>query len=266
MQVPAAEIPNTPGSRMPNWMSGVSRQESSGIGILFDRVSLAGPFTIQVVIPGSAAALCGRIAAGDMLHGVGKTPVYELDQQQAVALLRGQAGSDITLWMSQAPTDGEPRPPVKEVKVKRNSNAKVYPRQPGPGFPSGIGILFDRVSLAGPFTIQVVIPGSAAALCGRIAAGDMLHGVGKTPVYELDQQQAVALLRGQAGSDITLWMSQAPTDGEPRPPVKEVKVKRNSVNHSYANAAECESRTSVESQRILPDWIHHLLVHSPLKL
>ena len=159
MQVPAAEIPNTPGSRMPNWMSGVSRQESSGIGILFDRVSLAGPFTIQVVIPGSAAALCGRIAAGDMLHGVGKTPVYELDQQQAVALLRGQAGSDITLWMSQAPTDGEPRPPVKEVKVKRNS-----------------------------------------------------------------------------------------------------------VNHSYANAAECESRTSVESQRILPDWIHHLLVHSPSKL
>ena len=114
---------------MPNWMSGVSRQESSGIGILFDRVSLAGPFTIQVVIPGSAAALCGRIAAGDMLHGVGETPVYELDQQQAMALLLGQARSDVTLWMSKAPTDSEPRPPVTEVQVKRDWYASAAERE-----------------------------------------------------------------------------------------------------------------------------------------
>ena len=71
--------------------------------------------------PGSTAALCGRIAAGDLLHGVGETPVYELDRQQAMALLLGRDGSDVTLWMSKAPTDGEPRPPVIGVKVKRDS-------------------------------------------------------------------------------------------------------------------------------------------------
>ena len=62
-------------------------------------------------------------------------------------------------------------------------------------------------------------------------------------VDELDRQQAMALLLGRDGSDVTLWMSKAPTDGEPRPPVIGVKVKRD----SYANAVELESRTGVES-------------------
>ena len=112
---------------------------------------------------------------------------------------------------------------------------------PGAGVSSGIGIQVDRISPAGPFTVQGVTPGSAAALCGRIAAGDMLHGVGETPVYELDRQQAMALLLGQARSDVTLWMSKAPTDGEPRPPVTKVQVKRD----WYASAAERESRTGI---------------------
>ena len=127
--------------------------------------------------------------------------------------------------------------------------------QPGLSGLSSIGILFDRTSPAGPFTIQGVTPGSTAAqslmpllVSGtapvvRIAAGDLLHCVGTTPVYELDRQQAMALLLGQDGSDVTLWMSKAPTDGEPRPPVIGVKVKRD----SYANAVELESRTGVES-------------------
>ena len=115
--------------------------------------------------------------------------------------------------------------------------------RPGLGGSGSIGILFDRTSPAGPFTIQGVTPGSTAALCGRIAAGDLLHGVGETPVYELDRQQAMALLLGRDGSDVTLWTSKAPTDGEPRPPVTGVKVKRD----SYANAVERESRTGVEA-------------------
>ena len=115
--------------------------------------------------------------------------------------------------------------------------------QPGLGGSGSIGILFDRTSPAGPFTIQGVTPGSTAALCGRIAAGDLLHGVGETPVYELDRQQAMALLLGRDGSDVTLWTSKAPTDGEPRPPVTGVKVKRD----LYANAVERESRNGVEA-------------------
>ena len=128
---------------------------------------------------------------------------------------------------------------LPELQVGGMGASPEASTQPGLGGSSSIGILFDRTSPAGPFTIQCVTPGSTAALCGRIAAGDLLHGVGRTPVYELDRQQAMALLLGRDGSDVTLWTSKAPTDGEPRPPVTGVKVKRD----SYANAVECESRT-----------------------
>ena len=132
---------------------------------------------------------------------------------------------------------------LPELQVGGIGASREASTQPGLGGSGSIGILFDRTSPAGPFTIQGVTPGSTAALCGRIAAGDLLHGVGETPVYELDRQQAMALLLGRDGSDVTLWTSKAPTDGEPRPPVTGVKVKRD----SYANAVECESRTGVEA-------------------
>ena len=115
---------------------------------------------------------------------------------------------------------------LPELQVGGMGASREASTQPGLGGSSSIGIRFDRTSPAGPFTIQGVTPGSTAALCGRIAAGDLLHGVGRAPVYELDRQQAMALLLGQDGSDVTLWTSKAPTDGELRPPVKGVKVKR----------------------------------------
>ena len=136
---------------------------------------------------------------------------------------------------------------LPELQVGGMGASREASTQPGLGGSGSIGILFDRTSPAGPFTIQGVTPGSTAALCGRIAAGDLLHGVGRTPVYELDRQQAMALLLGRDGSDVTLWTSKAPTDGEPRPPVTGVKVKRD----SYANAdAEAGADDAARVQRI----------------
>ena len=139
---------------------------------------------------------------------------------------------------------------LPELQVGGMGASREASTQPGLGGSSSIGILFDRTSPAGPFTIQGVTPGSTAALCGRIAAGDLLHGVGRTPVYELDRQQAMALLLGRDGSDVTLWTSKAPTDGEPRPPVTGVKVEQ-------LSALSLSSCPSYPTFALSPWWLAH---------
>ena len=98
--------------------------EVADVGIEFSKTG-PGPYTIQGVRPGGAAAQCGLITVGDMLHGVGDTPVYELGWQRTMELMLGPPGSDITLWISKARTDGEPRQAVKSVKLKRDLHAKA---------------------------------------------------------------------------------------------------------------------------------------------
>ena len=142
---------------------------------------------------------------------------------------------------------------LPELQVGGMGASREASTQPGLGGSSSIGILFDRTSPAGPFTIQGVTPGSTAALCGRIAAGDLLHGVGRTPVYELDRQQAMALLLGRVGSDVTLWTSKAPTDGEPRPPVTGVKVSQ----VEQLSALSLSSCPSYPTFALSPWWLAH---------
>ena len=151
---------------------------------------------------------------------------------------------------------------LPELQVGGMGASPEASTQPGLGGSSSIGILFDRTSPAGPFTIQGVTPGSTAAqslmpllVSGtapvvRIAAGDLLHGVGTTPVYELDRQQAMALLLGRDGSDVTLWTSKAPTDGEPRPPVTGVKVEQ-------LSALSLSSCPSYPTFALSPWWLAH---------
>ena len=98
----------------------------AGIGIELGKAE-PGPFTFTSVTPGGAAALCGLIAEGDMLHGVGETPVYELDWQQTTELMLGPAGSDIILWISKARNEGEPNQPVERVKLKRKLHSNTLP-------------------------------------------------------------------------------------------------------------------------------------------
>ena len=98
--------------------------EVADVGIEFSKTG-PGPYTIQGVRPGGAAAQCGLITVGDMLHGVGDTPVYELGWQRTMELMLGPPGSDITLWISKARKDGEPRQAVKSVKLKRDLHAKA---------------------------------------------------------------------------------------------------------------------------------------------
>ena len=98
--------------------------EVADVGIEFGKTG-PGPYTIQGVRPGGAAAQCGLITVGDMLHGVGDTPVYELGWQRTMELMLGPPGSDITLWISKARKDGEPRQAVKSVKLKRDLHAKA---------------------------------------------------------------------------------------------------------------------------------------------
>ena len=95
------------------------------------------------------------------------------------------------------------------------------------GVPTGIGIQFSKTGEPGPFTIQGVTAGGSAELCGLIAVGDLLHGVGDKPVYDFNEQQTTELILGPAGSDISLWISRAWKAGEPPQPVREVKLKRN---------------------------------------
>ena len=98
----------------------------AGVGIEMGKTE-PGPFTFTSVTPGGAAALCGLIAEGDMLHGVGETPVYELNWQQTMELMQGPAGSDIVLWISQARNEGEPNQPIKRLKLKRKLHTNTFP-------------------------------------------------------------------------------------------------------------------------------------------
>ena len=100
----------------------------AGIGIQFSKNG-PGPFSIQGLTSGGAAAMCGRISVGDLLHGVDDTPVYELDPQQTMKLILGPGGSVVTLWISKVPTAADPRPPVTKVKLRRGLPANT----PGSG-------------------------------------------------------------------------------------------------------------------------------------
>ena len=102
---------------------------------------------------------------------------------------------------------------------------------------AGIGIQFSKNG-PGPFSIQGLTSGGAAAMCGRISVGDLLHGVDDTPVYELDPQQTMKLILGPGGSVVTLWISKVPTAADPRPPVTKVKLRRGLPANTPGSAAE----------------------------
>lgn len=219
------------------------------------------------------AGQCGQISVGDLLHGIGDHPVYELDPAQTTALILGSPGSEISLWISDAdydpdaeetgaPAEGtfaaldkdgsndidmdefrkalqQAEPSITEAEIERrfkeldtNEDGGISREefnaasQAIAGVPTGIGIQFSKTG-PGPFTIQGVTPGGSAELCGLIAVGDLLHGVGDKPVYDLNPQQTTELILGPAGSDITLWISKAWKAGEASQPVTEVKLKRN---------------------------------------
>ena len=83
----------------------LKRNAVGGVGINLVRES---PGTIVITglgEEGGVAALSGEIKTHDLLHAVDKTPVYELDVAQTMALICGEPDSDVALWVQQASTD-----------------------------------------------------------------------------------------------------------------------------------------------------------------
>lgn len=74
-----------------------------------------------------------------------------------------------------------------------------------------MGVSFQKpANVVGPFEIVAVSDEGAAAKSGKIAVGAVLHGIGDVWVHPLETSQAVDLILGQPGSDVTLWVQPAP--------------------------------------------------------
>lgn len=123
--------------------------------------------------------------------------MYELDPMQTTQLILGPPGSEIILWIAPAADSSKPQ----RVVLNRASPSGA-PAQ------AGIGISFEKPG-KGPYTIKTLAPGGPAQASGQIKEGELLHGVGDKPVYELNPAETTALIIGAAGSEVTLWISDA---------------------------------------------------------
>ena len=123
--------------------------------------------------------------------------MYELDPMQTTQLILGPPGSEIILWIAPAAESSKPQ----RVVLNRASPSGA-PAQ------AGIGISFEKPG-KGPYTIKTLAPGGPAQASGQIKEGELLHGVGDKPVYELNPAETTALIIGAAGSEVTLWISDA---------------------------------------------------------
>ena len=122
--------------------------------------------------------------------------MYELDPMQTTQLILGPPGSEIILWIAPAADSSKPQ------RVVLNRALHDAPAQ------AGIGISFEKPG-KGPYTIKTLAPGGPAQASGQIKEGELLHGVGDKPVYELNPAETTALIIGAAGSEVTLWISDA---------------------------------------------------------
>jgi C-terminal processing protease CtpA/Prc len=171
----------------------IKRGGATGVGIQFEKAN-PGPFKIKSLTEGGSAALSGKIKAGDLLHGVNDNSVYELDPMQTTQLILGPPGSEIILWIAPAADSSKPQ--------------RVVLNRAGTNTQAGIGISFEKPG-KGPYTIKTLAPGGPAQASGQIKEGELLHGVGDKPVYELNPAETTALIVGAAGSEVTLWISDA---------------------------------------------------------
>ena len=183
----------------------IKRGGAQGVGIQFEKAN-PGPFRIKSLTQGGSAALSGKIKAEDLLHGVNDNSVYELDPMQTTQLILGPPGSEVTLMI--APAEGSLK---AEPVVLNRASPSGAPAQ------AGIGISFEKPG-KGPYTIKALTPGGPAQASGLIKEGELLHGVGDKPVYELTPAETTALIVGAAGSDVKLWISGA----DYKPPAVEV--------------------------------------------
>ena len=165
--------------------------------------------------PGGAAALSGEIKVGCQLHAVDGRCVREASTADTKRMILGAPGSLVTLLISDplvpaasfepAAAAPEAFPGLQCVRLQRNASAT--------GVRSGVGVSFQKpANVVGPFAIVAVSDEGAAAKSGKIAVGDVLHGIGDVWVHPLETSQAVDLILGEPGSDVTLWVQPAPAD------------------------------------------------------
>lgn len=161
-------------------------------------------------MPGGAAALSGEIKVGDQLHAVDGKSVSQASTADTMRMILGAPGSQVTLVISNPPAPvasfegaGALAGRLQCVQLQRNANTT--------GGPSGVGISFQKAAgVVGPFDIVGVSDDGAAARSGKIRVGDALHGIDNLSVHPLETDQAVQLILGAPGSEVTLWMQPAP--------------------------------------------------------
>ena len=79
----------------------LTRGENGGVGLMLQRPAQAssGPFMVTKIVPGSPADLCKRMQPGDHLEAVDDVLVHELNRDQVTSLIKGIAGSVVTLTL-----------------------------------------------------------------------------------------------------------------------------------------------------------------------
>lgn len=116
--------------------------EYEGIGVWVEHPD--GRFTIVAPIPGSPAAAAG-LRTGDVILAAAGTALTGMDAEQALDLIRGPAGTRVTLTIERP---GEPRPFAVEVERRAIALPSVVyePQAEGRVARIAIGIFGDKTT------------------------------------------------------------------------------------------------------------------------
>ena len=132
--------------------------------------------------PDGPAFLCGRLAVGDVIESVDDKGLGPLSLIEIVESLKGEAGSEITLYIHSRGTC---------VKFNRGPQGNV-------------GIKCEKFG-SGAKIIDLS-PDGPAFFGGKLAVGDIIISVDDAALEPLSLVEIVERLKGEAGSEITLYI------------------------------------------------------------
>ena len=186
------------------FIGGLSRDDSAGSELAFPRQAevrrlIEEEYYFLPASPEAEATFWAELERGAMagMAEVAATPVATLDEYQreldygAAQGMTDAVGDDYTVFLE--PLLGEP---LREELAGEYEGIGVWIEQPG-----------------GEFTITAPIPGSPAA-AADLRPGDVILAADGTPLTDLENDAAMSLIRGPAGTSVRLTILR---EGEPEP-------------------------------------------------
>jgi CRP-like cAMP-binding protein len=157
-----------------------NRGPQGNVGIKCEKFGFGAKIT--GLSPDGPAFLCGTLAVGDVIISVDDEALESLSLVEIVKRLKGEAGSEITLYIHSRGTC---------VKFNRGPQGNV-------------GIKCEKFGFGAKIT--GLSPDGPAFFCAKLAVGDIIISVDDEALESLSLVEIVQRLKGEAGSEITLYI------------------------------------------------------------